>query len=168
MSLAKKFCTSAGVVVALVASVASAQSRDAGAKMRGEFGGSSRAGGMARNLGPIYRAPAAVRAELAPATTDDSASGDRTFSYEPGQAPVATGGCGAMGGAVQHSAPQAPSNGRTYSYQPTQQMMGAPSARTYSYEPSRAYYGRGMSGGRSSAPSFALPRTDPRKHSGGR
>ena len=159
MSLAKKFCTSVAVVVALAASIATAQTRDAGAKMRGEFGGSPRPGGTARSMGLGYRAPAMMT---------EAPSNDRTFSYEPGQVSVAGGGCGAMGGAVQPNAPQAQSSGRTYSYQPTQPMMGAPSPRTYSYEPSREYYGRGMSGGRSSLPSFALPRTDPRKHSGGR
>ena len=142
MSLKNKFCVSVGVVVALAASVATAQTRDAGAKTRGEFGGSPSSGGMARSMGPVYRAPA---------MTTEAPSNDRTFSYEPGQASVAGGGCGATGEPVQSSAPQAQSNGRTYSY-----------------EPSRAYYGRGMADGRSSVPTFALPRTDARKHNGGR
>ena len=168
MSLSKNLCMSVGVVVALAASVATAQTRDAGAKMRGEFGSSPRSGGMARSMGPVYRAPVVVRNDAAPAMVAETPNSERTFSYEPGQVSVAGGGCGAVGGAVQHTAPQAQSNARTYSYQPAQPMMGTPSPRTYSYEPSRAYYGSGMTGGRSNVPSFALPRTDPRKHSGGR
>jgi len=157
MSLVKKFCMSAGVVAVLTASMASAQTRDAGAKMRGEFGATSKPHSAVRRVGPVYRAPAIVA---------EAPSGDRTFSYAPAQAPAASNRCGAMNGSVSQPIRQQSAGGRTYSYEPAQPTFSAP--RVYSNQPSERYYSGGMSQGRSSTPSYLLPKTDPRRFGGGR
>jgi hypothetical protein len=103
--------------------------RDAGSKMRGEFGVSPRR--MARRARPVYRAPAPVIvAEPAPAVA------------------------------------QAPTDRRTYSYEPapTTAQRGTRTYRSYSYEPTYRYSPTFRSGARSRGPSYLLPKTDPNRY----
>ena len=146
---------------ALTVSGAQAQVRDAGAKARGEFGG-SRSGTSVSRSAPVYRAPAIVGSEVTPSGVADDG---RTFSYEPSTEAGVSGGCGGMSAAAPQPSRQAARAPRTYSFEPA---MPSPASRTFSYEPSTRSYGSGMMRSRSNVPSFALPRTDARKHSGGR
>lgn len=142
--------TVAAVVVALAASGASAQGfRDAGAKMRGEFGGTPRRSTAA----PMYRysAPVVVQTPVAPPAVAQAPQQRRSYSVEPAPQPQAAPPC-------PHHQAQAP---------PAPQ-QGAQTYRRYSVEPGMAapayvpYYGAPR-GNR--VPSYMLSKTDPRRYS---
>jgi hypothetical protein len=93
--------------------------RDAGAKIRGEFGGRSFAGGRSaarRSYGAYYRAPAATIVRRAP------------IYVRP--APVRT---------ESPAVAQAPAQRRSFSYEPGTRAAPAPQYRSYSYEPAPVY-----------------------------
>lgn len=129
-------------VVTLLASSAMAQGfRDAGAKMRGEFGGTPRQSVAA----PMYRysAPVVVQRQTAPPAVAQTPTQRRNYSYEPAQQ-----------AAPCHPAPSAP----------PQAQPQAP-RRSYSYEPAAPTYRAPAPGPRRSAPpSYLLPKTDPRRY----
>ena len=145
-----KLTLSVAVVFGLTASTVLAQGyRDAGAKAAGSFGTGFHASGMrsARvyRSTPIYSvatAPQVVQsapAPIAPQSVPEVAQAPtdrRSFSAEPSQAPAAP------------MAPAAPQVIQSYSYEPSAPVYRAPQTS------------------RTSAPSFLLPRTDPRKHGG--
>jgi hypothetical protein len=136
----------AAVIVGLTAGAALAQGfRDAGAKARGEFGtgfhsGGGRAMTTYRAMTRYYVAPQVV--QTAPA---------------PMAAPVAP------------EIAQAPAERRSFSVEPRQR-PAAPAAprviRRYSYQPAAPVYRAPARRGRSTVPTYLLPKTDPRKFGG--
>ncbi|MEX2140685.1 MAG: hypothetical protein WD894_15595 [Pirellulales bacterium] len=151
-----KLMLAIAVVVALTAGTVMAQGfRDAGAKAAGRFGTGFHSGGMqsvrAYRSAPTYSvapAPQVVQSMPAPMAAPpvpqiaQAPTDRRSFSAEPSQA---------------QAAPLAP---------PAPRAAPAPQViRSYSYEPSAPVY-RAPTTTRGGAPSFLLPRTDPRKHGG--
>lgn len=132
------------VVVALVATggVVRADVPDAGAKMRGDYGGMARTRSSYRSYAPVTVAPPVV------ATVPDEG---RRYSYDPAERPNVGAPCEPAPSPVAEAAPAAP---RRYSYAP-ESSGGA----TYYSAPSR--------GSRSTPPAWALPKTDPRKYRAG-
>ena len=158
MSTTRKLSIIAAIASIFVASAVSAAQRDAGAKMRGEFGTGFDRRPVARSTMAYrtYQAPAvAMPAPRAPLVAEAPQQA-RTFSYEPRTEVRAPVQCQAQAPAV---------NERVFSYEPVQPV--APAYRSYSYEPN---YGTGtvQQERRSRIPSYALPKTDARKFSGGR
>jgi hypothetical protein len=144
--------------VALSATAAFAQ-RDAGAKMRGEFGtGFWSAPGLTRTYTyrvPAYVAPAPIVVRAAPAVPAAPAAPQvaqaptarRAFSVEPGAAVT----CPSAPTTTPATAQRAPAVRRSYSYEPTYAPYVAPQ-----------WMGRRAA----PQPTYLLPRTDPRKHGG--
>ncbi len=131
-----------GAVSALACAVAVADVRDAGAKIRGDYGDASQSRTRSRAVYQ-YGTPVA-----------QAQAGERRFSYEPARA---DDGATAVQDNAKANRPDATAQGgsqgvRRYSYQPE----NAPS-RTY-YVPRRL----------SRIPAYELQKTDPRKFEAGR
>ena len=151
MSTLKKVSMLVAVAVAMSATTAFAQ-RDAGAKMRGEFGTSFYArSAPTYRWTPRYVAPAPAITRTAPVTQAPQVAqvptDCRSFSLEPSVAAPATG-CVAPSAAVAQ--------------------VGPTVRRSYSYEPAPAYTYRAPAYRRGGVqtPSYMLPKTDPRKYGG--
>ena len=147
----KLLSMSVAAVLALTATVAFAQ-RDAGAKMRGEFGTGFHNSGRSATVYSYRAAPVVVwtPAPAVPAAPQvaQAPTARRAFSVEPNAAATATAPC-----EVPHTAvvPQRSTVRRSYSYEPTP---------AYSYGVP-AYRRGGVQ-----TPSYMLPKTDPRKYGG--
>lgn len=147
MTRPSKFAVLLFAAIAMTASTAMAQ-RDAGAKIRGEFGtgfhsSPSRVTGDYRGA-TVYAAPAPQIVQVAP------------MPAAPAPAPQVA---------------QAPSTRQSFSVEPSPapSVIARPQVRrSYSYEPmAPVYRAPAWSGGRTSRqPTYLLPKTDPRKYGG--
>jgi hypothetical protein len=151
MSRVIKLMLNVAVLVSLPAGAALAQGyRDAGAKAAGNFGTGFYSGGMRSAV--RYRSMPVYSAPPAPQMVQSMAM--------PTPAPAAP------------QVAQAPTERRSFSTEPSQtqaapMVPAAPQViRSYSYVPSAPAYVSPMQSGRTSMPTYLLPRSDPRKHGG--
>jgi hypothetical protein len=129
-------------ILGLTASVASAQGyRDAGAKIRGEYGTGFHSG--ARSFVNMYRGRANYYAAPAPQLVQINAP---------------------MAATAAPSVARAPTTTRSFSVEPGQGESAPQVIRSYSSEPMRPSYVAPMRSNRNEMPTYLLPRSDSRKH----